>query len=97
VNAVAISRDGSRIVSNSDGGTIKIWDAASGNLVLSLNALEPQVALMLRPDGSFWTGSEGLERLRLVRGNESVSVPEDYKAAFMRETPFEAAPVAAAR
>jgi hypothetical protein len=35
-------------------------------------------------DGSFWT-SDGLsEDLNLVRGNEFIPIPEDFRAVFMR-------------
>ena len=37
VNSVAISADGTKVISGSDDKTIKIWDAASGNVMQTLS------------------------------------------------------------
>ncbi len=52
VAAIAISRDGSRIVSAGAGGTIRLWDGERGRLVSSLAGRPGITALALSPGGS---------------------------------------------
>lgn len=51
VAAIDISRDGSRIVSASTGGTIRLWNGRTGRLVSSLGGRSAITALALSPDG----------------------------------------------
>ena len=54
VNELAFSRDGSRLASLDDQGTIKIWDASNLKLLLTLrDAGRPAIAVAFRPDGLF--------------------------------------------
>ena len=50
---------------------------------------------VVRGDGSFWTDDKSLADLRLVKDKQSVPLPDDYKAAFLREQPFDAVAAAA--
>ncbi|RXK88781.1 TIR domain-containing protein, partial [Chlorobaculum sp. 24CR] len=53
VMAAAFSPDGSRIISGSDDNTLKLWDAASGNCLLTLSGHSGTVtAAAFSPDGS---------------------------------------------
>ncbi len=53
VSAAAFSPDGSRIISGSDDKTLKLWDAASGNCLMTLSGHSHWVmAAAFSPDGS---------------------------------------------
>jgi WD40 repeat protein len=88
VISLAISPDGGRIVAGSSDATIKIWDTGKVDPSLSL-IVNPKSTVVIRSDGSFWTNSDGLTQLSLVRGTFSQQIPSDYKAVFLREKPFE--------
>ncbi len=52
VNAIALSPDGCRIVGGLSDGSLRVWDAMSGDELLSLKAHDgPVNALTLTPDG----------------------------------------------
>ena len=53
VSAAAFSPDGARIVSGSDDGTVRVWDAASGAELLVLRGHEGLVVpAAFSPDGA---------------------------------------------
>jgi eukaryotic-like serine/threonine-protein kinase len=52
VFSVAVSPDGSRIVTGSQDGTARVWDARSGVPVLLLRHLEPVFGVAVSPDGT---------------------------------------------
>ena len=55
VNALAVQADGSRIVSSGDDGTVRVWDAASGQEVACLGDGKPEHrvdSIAVSPDGS---------------------------------------------
>ncbi|MBI3073729.1 MAG: PD40 domain-containing protein [Deltaproteobacteria bacterium] len=59
VNAVAFSRDGSRVAVGCERGTVKVFDAASGKLVVTMKG--PNGAVAFSPDGSRIAGGAPLE------------------------------------
>jgi len=89
VSALSFALNGGRIASGGSDGSLKIWDANSGVLLQSVAALGPSHLVVIRPDGSFWTDQKSLSQLKLVRGREEMPLPEDYKAVFLRERPFD--------
>ena len=61
-----ISRDGKRLASGSDDGTAKIWDAVSGEELLTLNSQSGEVTnVVFSPDGALLAtaGSDGRARV----------------------------------
>ena len=87
VIAAAFSPDGARIVSGSDDGTVRVWDAASGTELLVLRGHEGAVnAAAFSPDGArivsgswdntvrVWDAASGAELL-VLRGHEGRSRP----------------------
>jgi WD40 repeat protein len=89
VRSVAISSDGGRVISGSSDNSIKIWDVAKAIPLMSLTVFNPRGSAVIRADGTFWTSEGWMSNLRLVRETEQQPVPDDYKAAFMREKPFD--------
>jgi WD40 repeat protein len=87
VLALAFSPDGTRLASTGDDGTLKVWDAATGTLLLTCNDYVGAMNCVLfdrsgsrvvtgSRDGSvkFWDVTTGLELLTL-RGNDLGIVP----------------------
>jgi WD40 repeat protein/tRNA A-37 threonylcarbamoyl transferase component Bud32 len=52
VTSVVFSRDGRRLASSCWDGTARLWDAASGALIRTLNGNEPVYAVAFQPDGT---------------------------------------------
>jgi WD40 repeat protein len=95
--ALDVSSDGRRIFSGNRLGAIGIWDAGSGVLLASLITLDLRTTAIIRSDGTFSTDVAGISHLKLVRGTESLDMPDDYVAAFLRDRPFSDEPVIEAR
>lgn len=85
VRAVAITPDGQRLASGSDDKTVKIWDLASGRIVLDLAGHTAAVTcLAVSPDGQWvasasrdgtlriWDLNSGIERQSLDHGDDEV-------------------------
>jgi WD40 repeat protein len=81
--SVAFSPDGMRIVSSSSvDPTIKVWDAVSGDEVLTLHGDGPAMGVAFSPDGKriisggmagtvkVWDSATGAELMTLIVGNE---------------------------
>ena len=85
VTAVAFSPDGSKIVTGTVGGSVKVWDTASGSKLMDLVGHEAQkvVTVAFSPDGTkivsscgdmdnsirVWDSSTGVELLVIFKGN----------------------------
>jgi WD40 repeat protein len=77
VESVAFSPDGKRVVSASRDATVKVWDHATGELLVSLYAMPEDAWLALTPEGYFaGTGAAGMlnvvSGLELVRGTNRI-------------------------
>ena len=64
---------------------MRIWDAGTGSLLVTLIGVGNSDYIAIGADGSFSASPGAFADLRLVRGFEVIPVPDDYKAAFMRE------------
>jgi hypothetical protein len=84
VFVVAVSPDGRRIVSGSPDGTVRLWNVDGGGWLTAAMAFGRDDYVVLASDGTFHGSGAGLNRLRLVRGNETMPLPEDYKAGLMK-------------
>ena len=77
VTAGTWSRDGAKIISGDEGGTVKIWDAAAGSEIRSIGGQKGNVsALEATPDGTKFVGSSGniLKVWDIASGTELVSI-----------------------
>jgi len=90
VRSVAWSRDGTRLVSGSEDGTVKVWDPAAGRLLATLAVLpgrEETVAatdwVAFTPEGHF-VGSEGATSAIGWRVGDDVLPFEEFGARFSR-------------
>ena len=53
IRSAAVSRDGTRVVTGSADGTIRVWDVLSGRLLVARELDSPVQAVAFAPDGSF--------------------------------------------
>lgn len=96
--ALAYFSTGRFIVAGTMDNTFQIWDTRSGQRTKTIIGFDsPARSVIVRQDGSLWTNSAGLSKLKLLRGNESREISDDYKSTFLRETPFDPQPVANAK
>jgi WD40 repeat protein len=87
MTGVTFSPDGRRVMAGMSDGAVRIWDATSGALLASYLDLGPEAGAVIHDDGSFWTDAGGLAKLRLSKGAETIPLPDDYVAAFLRQGP----------
>ena len=96
--ALAYFPTGRSIVAGTIDNTFQIWDTRSGQRTKTIIGFDsPARSAVVRQDGSLWTNSAGLSKLKLVRGNESREISDDYKSTFLREAPFDPEPIANAK
>jgi WD40 repeat protein len=76
VSGVAFSPDGSRLVSASHDGTVKVWDAATGQTLATFPGVGPIHSAALSPDGTqLATGGHEVVKVREVEtGRELLSL-----------------------
>ena len=90
VNAVAVTPDGARAVSASDDKTLKVWDLAKGEVLVSFAGDEMMNACAVSPDG--WTIIAGDESgrmhfLRLVLPEEVSRSAADRPRLYLVHLP----------
>ena len=72
VRPVTLSRDGSRLASGAQGGTLKIWDLVSRREVLTLRDHEDMVlSIAFSPDGNRLASSDLSGLILVPSGNET--------------------------
>jgi WD40 repeat protein len=88
-DAIAFSPDGSQLATGDQGGTVKIWDAASGQELLSLGSGGVIHNLAYSPDGARLAAANEDGTLTIwdpTAGQEALSLPRMsglYSVAFM--------------
>ena len=88
---LGMSPDGKYLIANDAAGNVVCHAFDTGAVLWTGYGLDAAGAAVVRADGSFWTDADGLAKLQLVRNGEQQPIPDDYKAAFLREQPFDAA------
>ena len=79
VNAVAFLPDARRVVSGSSDATVRVCNAATGEVLAIPLAAESGEWLSLTPEGFFDASSRGAEMLTIVRGLEVFSIDQFYQ------------------
>ena len=73
VTSVAFSPDGSYILSSSSGdGTIRLWETATGELLLTRVNIDQNDWVVVTPDGRFDGSPDGIEYLHYAKDNKSI-------------------------
>src|SRR5262249_16899310 len=87
----AFSPDGTRLISGSPDTTVRIWNAASGEVLATLIAATNGEWLAITPEGFFDASAKGAEILGIVRGLEVFSIDQFYQTLYrpdlVREKP----------
>jgi WD40 repeat protein len=78
VLSVAFSPVGGRVLSGSADGTVRIWNAETGQVLASLLASRAGEWLAMTPAGFFAASRKGIEMLNIVRGFEVSSVAQFF-------------------
>jgi WD40 repeat protein len=76
VNAVAISRDGQRVISAANDYTLRVWDLDCGQTIASFTAEDPLLACAISSRDSFVVAGDqsgGVHFLRLQDEGETYS------------------------
>jgi uncharacterized caspase-like protein len=82
VFSVAFSPDGTRLLSGSRGGTIRVWDTGTRRLLVSLLGSRNGGWLSITPAGFFAAAGKGTEMLGVVRELEAYSVMQFYDQLY---------------
>ena len=82
VKSVAFSPDGALVLSGSEDGTIKIWNAKTGELLLSLIGKSDGTWLAVTPEGFFAMSRSGSDLISIVHGLKVFSVDQFYQSLY---------------
>jgi WD40 repeat protein len=82
VHTLRYSPNGKWLVSGSDDGSIKVWDARSGALLVTLLATADGEWLAMTPEGFFSASEHGAGLLQIVRNSEAYSVDQFFQILY---------------
>jgi WD40 repeat protein len=74
VSSVAFSANGRQIVSAGSDNAMRIWNAATGELLVSIFASSSETWLAMTPEGFFVSSPKGARMLKIVRGMKAFAV-----------------------
>ncbi len=79
VTSVAFSPDGKQLFSGGSDGTRKLWDVATGNLLVTLLSSREGEWLAITPEGFFAASPKGTVMLHVIRGLEVFNIDQFYQ------------------
>jgi len=82
VKSVAFSKDGLRIASGSNDGSLRIWDGRTAELLATVVSSSDGEWCALTPEGFFAASPNGAGLLSVVRGLEVYSIDQFYQQLY---------------
>jgi WD40 repeat protein len=80
ISSVAFSPDAKMVMTTSLGGTLRLWNAASGDLSATFFGFQNGDWVTITPEGFFDASENGAKNLNVIRGLEAYSIDQFYDA-----------------
>lgn len=81
ISGLAFSPDGKRIISSAD-ATARVWDAATGEQIVSMMAFDDKEWLVITPEGYYNSSGNGANYLSVIAGESRYGVDKFYDVFF---------------